>query len=373
MKNKILIGLTLTILMIVSLLTADVATKTRKRISELSAELESTKGKLDTLKTSEALKINKVNSLKEKISSLKKQIYNLKKEENSTVNKLIKINDKIQDYSEDITQNQKLLSKLTSELISTFYSSKSQDKSLIKNYQPIIRKCTNSILGNLASLEDNYNQSLNTKNQEKEILQDLILSSQKFQKKFSSSSEIKEQEMQELTELQKNEQKIKKDINFIQTSLNNLERLIKRYETNRSPKFSAENFKTNLVWPLTGTIIQHFGSQEVNGNGTTIFNTGIIIKPVKSSPVKSIAEGVVAYADWFEKKGKLVIIDHQNGFYSLYGFNKKILVKKGQKTDKGQTIALSGKIHFLDAICLYFELRKSGKAVDPLKYLPAKS
>lgn len=352
---------------------ADVANKTRQRISKLSAELESTQEELDNIKTSEALKINKVNRLKQQISSIKIKIYNLNRQKLSTKKNLNKIDLQIENLSTALSENQDLLQNIAHALIPLLYNP-SRTYSVAKDQQiSYFIKCTKSIIGNLDTLETNYNLTVQDQKDKKRQLKEIISVAQKNQQRFSYNNNIKNQAYDELLVLQNDEEKIEKNINSIETSLSNLEQLIRKYDKSRDPSLNPGNFKKNLIWPLEGKIIQEFGTEKVNGNKTTIFNTGILIKSSNSYPVKAISTGVIAYAQWFENKGKLIIVDHQNGFYSLYGFNKEILVTKGEKIVRGQTIALSGKNPIIGKNCLYFEVRKSGQAMDPLKYLPPPS
>ena len=373
MKSKFIIVLFIVFIITVALIHADLTTKTRNRISKLSAELETTQEKLDSLKTSEAIKLDKVNQLKRRISSLKIKIYNLNKEKEDTHKNINNIKDKIQDYSTNISDNKILINELAYNLLDFSYSSKNSDNLKNVHQLMLLKNYTKNIMANLDTLTVFYQASLGKETKEKKKLEQIIETTRKSKHKYSHSSTIKDKELQALTLLKKDEMKIEKDINSVKTSLSNLEKLIQQYEAKNKTSVSPQNFKQNLSWPAQGNILQYYGKESFNGNKTTIFNKGVIIETAENSPVKAIAKGVVAFAQWFEKKGKLVIIDHQNGFYSLYGFNKKLLVKKGQNINNGQVIALSGKNPVLEQYCLYFEFRKLGKTVDPLQYLPPRS
>lgn len=133
--------------------------------------------------------------------------------------------------------------------------------------------------------------------------------------------------------------------------------------------FSYEFSEEKLNWPVKGNIIRYFGEQKSEEYKVTLQNNGIDISVQEGTPVHTIDAGVVAFAEWYRGSGKLVIINHQNGYYSLYSHNSTLLVSKGDRVEKDQEIALSGKTGTIDNACLHFEIRKHGDPVDPLNFL----
>ena len=80
-------------------------------------------------------------------------------------------------------------------------------------------------------------------------------------------------------------------------------------------------------------------------------------------------DGEVVFADRFGGQGNLVIIDHKNGFFTVYAYNSSILVSVGAKVKRGQTIARRGSTGSATEPSLHFELRKDGKSINPVPYL----
>jgi lipoprotein NlpD len=116
-----------------------------------------------------------------------------------------------------------------------------------------------------------------------------------------------------------------------------------------------------FVWPAKGKLLAAFA--EPNSKGLDIGG-----KP--GDPVLAAAPGRVMYTGTgIRGYGKLIVIKHDNGFNSVYAHNREILVKEGQNVTRGQRIAELGDTD-TDAPKLHFEIRKSGKPVDPLRYLP---
>jgi lipoprotein NlpD len=116
-------------------------------------------------------------------------------------------------------------------------------------------------------------------------------------------------------------------------------------------------------WPAQGEVIQSFSAME----------KGLSIAGKEAQPIYAAATGSVVYrGSGLIGLGELVIIKHDKSFLSAYAHNKKILVKEGDRVVLGQPIAEMGKTG-TDRVKLYFEIRKDGKPVNPLLYLPRKN
>ncbi|TPG14334.1 M23 family metallopeptidase [Sphingomonas oligophenolica] len=121
-----------------------------------------------------------------------------------------------------------------------------------------------------------------------------------------------------------------------------------------------------FAWPVDGRIVKRFGPGKSGER-----NDGIQIAVPVSTPIHATADGVVAYVgDGIAALGGLVIVKHGSGWTSVYGHASKLLVQRGQKVKRGQTIALSGDTGFADQPEVHFELRKGRTPVDPTTELP---
>jgi murein hydrolase activator len=99
------------------------------------------------------------------------------------------------------------------------------------------------------------------------------------------------------------------------------------------------------------------------------FNRGIEITAPQGRDIVAVAEGTAIYADWFKGYGRLVILDHGSGYFTLYAHASDILIKTGDAVSGGQVIAKVGDSGSLEGPQLYFELRHKGKPQDPLTWL----
>jgi septal ring factor EnvC (AmiA/AmiB activator) len=128
--------------------------------------------------------------------------------------------------------------------------------------------------------------------------------------------------------------------------------------------------KEKLPWPVEGKVTTFFGLERHPAFKTVTMNNGIEIAPLKNdTTVRSVHAGKVAYADYFQGYGNLIIIDHGMTYYSLYGHCAEFLVNKGDWITAGQPIALAGDSGSLAGLSLYFEIRFKTKPLNPLQWL----
>lgn len=120
-----------------------------------------------------------------------------------------------------------------------------------------------------------------------------------------------------------------------------------------------------------GWISSYFGYRTDPFNGRREWHPGVDIAGELGEPVVAVAAGVVTYAGKHGGYGNLVQINHGNGFVTRYGHNSKVLVTVGQTVSKGQEIALMGSTGRSTGPHVHFEVWRSGRLVNPIKYLSA--
>ena len=106
------------------------------------------------------------------------------------------------------------------------------------------------------------------------------------------------------------------------------------------------------------------------GFDLNILHFGIDIVNDESTPIFSVANGVVIYSDFSRELGNGVVIDHQNGYYSHYYHNEENFVKKNEKIDEGMLIAKLGNTGVSTGPHLHFEIWKDGQPIDPFTFFP---
>jgi len=133
-----------------------------------------------------------------------------------------------------------------------------------------------------------------------------------------------------------------------------------------APALPLAPFRGGLPWPAEGVLTQRFG--RAARSGIDIQRNGIEVSLPEGKAVHPVHEGTVVFADQFSGYANLVIVDHGDRNYSLYGHLSSLSVHKGEKVEPATTLGLTGR-NPAGNPSLYFELRIDGKAVDPLQWL----
>ncbi len=117
-----------------------------------------------------------------------------------------------------------------------------------------------------------------------------------------------------------------------------------------------------LAWPVNGKLLKRFGNRKKGGN---LRWQGVLIDAESGTEVAAISTGKVVFADWFRNLGLLMIIDHGDGYMSLYGHNQNLLKNTGDWVLAGETIATVGDSGGQADTALYFEIRKGAEPLNP--------
>jgi septal ring factor EnvC (AmiA/AmiB activator) len=124
-----------------------------------------------------------------------------------------------------------------------------------------------------------------------------------------------------------------------------------------------------LPWPAEGKVAIPYGSSRDPQFNTPVFRSGIFIQTGDDINAKSVHAGKVVFAEWFKGYGQLMIVNHGDGYHTLYGSLSEIFSKVGDIINSGQVIGRVGDSSVLNAPGLYFEVRYKGKPLDPLQWL----
>lgn len=134
------------------------------------------------------------------------------------------------------------------------------------------------------------------------------------------------------------------------------------------PDFDAEPFAgqaARLNWPADGPLLRTFGQTRA---GTLKWN-GVLLGATAGSEVRAVYHGRVVFSDWLAGMGLLTIVEHDNGYMSLYGHNQDLLKEVGEWVLPGEVIAHVGDSGGQANAGLYFEIRKDGEPVDPRNWV----
>ncbi|MET0549585.1 MAG: peptidoglycan DD-metalloendopeptidase family protein [Xanthomonas sp.] len=120
-----------------------------------------------------------------------------------------------------------------------------------------------------------------------------------------------------------------------------------------------------LGWPLSGDLIARYGGRLPDGRTSS----GVLIGAPAGSTVTAVADGTVVFSDWMTGYGMILIVDHGNGYMSLYAHNDTLLRDAGARVKRGDPVAKVGNSGGQGRPALYFELRRNGQPVDPASWL----
>ena len=124
-----------------------------------------------------------------------------------------------------------------------------------------------------------------------------------------------------------------------------------------------------LPWPVSGKLTARFGSARAGDLRSTW--DGVLISASEGTPVKAIHGGRVVFADWLRGAGLLVILDHGDGYLTLYGHNQSLLKNPGDFVNAGEIISTVGNTGGQQSPALYFAIRQQGKPVNPAQWCRA--
>lgn len=169
-----------------------------------------------------------------------------------------------------------------------------------------------------------------------------------------------------------------KAVGELEKSAQRVEALLQEFEARRKATASTRplpsgeglgRLKGRLGWPSEGEVVAFFGRQKHPKFDTFVTRKGIEIRASQGSVIRAVFDGVVAFADWMRGYGLLAIVDHGEGYFSLYAHASKLLVNVGDMVRSTQPIGEIGDTGLTGESTLYFEWRQGGEALDPLAWL----
>jgi septal ring factor EnvC (AmiA/AmiB activator) len=154
----------------------------------------------------------------------------------------------------------------------------------------------------------------------------------------------------------------------MQRDLSQLEELITGLKQEATATKNAVPFasmKGKLPWPSKGRLARSFGSSRNKGS---LRWQGVILKAQAGTKIHAISAGRVVFADWFRNLGLLIIIDHGDGYMTLYGHNQSLYKAVGDTVESGELIATMGNTGGNHEVSLYFEIRDQGTPTNPARW-----
>lgn len=126
------------------------------------------------------------------------------------------------------------------------------------------------------------------------------------------------------------------------------------------------SLQRKLPWPGDGKVVANFGSLYADGK---LRRNGLIINTAEQADIRAVHYGRVVFANWLRGFGLMTIIDHGDGYMTLYGHSSSLFTEPGDWINAGETIAQAGRTGGTEDPAVYFEIRRNGKPVNPRSWL----
>ena len=185
--------------------------------------------------------------------------------------------------------------------------------------------------------------------------------------KLQSAQDARQQALvtlnQSLSERGSNIRQLEADRSRLETLLQEMQRSLNDIPADLGGK-PFGSLAGKLAWPLSGRITTSYNSRR---EGALRWQ-GVILQAPSGTPVRAVHSGRVVFADWLRGYGLLTIVDHGEGYLTLYGQNQSLLRDVGEWVSTGDTLALAGNSGGSNASGLYFEVRHKGKASNPTRW-----
>ncbi|GAB0109928.1 murein hydrolase activator EnvC family protein [Pseudoalteromonas distincta] len=232
------------------------------------------------------------------------------------------------------------------------------------SYYNYLNKARIEQIEEIKSLQEQIalNQEKLTKTEQK-----LIALYEEQKRRHTALVNAKNERQANLKNLQSQFTNTKSSIDYLEENQQTLVKTIEELEKEKTQKIELlglNKSKGKLDWPSKGKLKHTFGQRKHGG----IDWKGVLISAKEGSNINSVHNGQVVFADWLKGYGWVIVVDHGEGFMSLYGHAQTLLRDVGDMVREGETLALVGQSGGQASSGLYFEIRHKGRAVNPVKW-----
>ncbi len=353
--------------------------------NKLSEIQETLKSKLNEFKENSKKEEAVTKKLQDINKNLRKKEAELKhygKQLSHTQSEIQKISEEIDQLSSKLESNMQYLK----DIIIAFYKQQYDSNALLllsaNDYQDMIQKMKYaSLLAHYdSSVINQYGEEIKKINEKKEQMEAL----QENLRDEEETARIKRNKLNEdslkkdklLAELKAKRAVYEEKIRELEGSSAKLQAMLADIKSKELPKsIVGDGFislKGNLSWPIDGEILTRYEKNNEIPTGTSALKSGIEIKAEPDNEAEAVAGGRVVYTDIYKGYGKVVIIDHGDGYHSLYGNLSGTSLEKGNIVIQGSRVGKPVASKTLNVPSLYFEIRYKGRPVDPMVWLQKK-
>ena len=343
--------------------------KNNKEIGKLQFEEKSTNQQLSITKKSIQNSKSLINAYNKKINLYNLQLRNLRTAVDNNNNKILNIKKNYKSRSINIYK------KKDSNLNNFIFSANSISQAIYRiKYYNVISDINRDVLTKLNTTQL-YNEE---KKQEINQLLNNVDDDKKSKEKELISLDQKEKYQKTLLQkLQKEKAYISSEIQQQRKQIESLEKLRKQileqkqqYDTEQLKqlkriKANIKEFQGKLIWPVDGKIVKDFGPQWNSKLNTTLYNPGIDIAANPTASVRAVFDGLVTTITFISGYGTTVIIDHNNGYFTVLTHLDNLLVSKNMLVKEGQKIGFISQ----DSNVVHFEIWGDNKTLNPKEWL----
>ncbi|MBI3397649.1 MAG: peptidoglycan DD-metalloendopeptidase family protein [Deltaproteobacteria bacterium] len=363
--------------------------KVKREIVKKEKQLETIKREIIEKKRGLEYNVKKEHATLEELERLDKALSEKEEELVKIENSLAKLKQKsheVNAHISELVRKKEKLSGLLEQRLAAMYKMK-KDRVIMKTLfssssaYDLSRRYTyiNKIIDYDANLLKDYTENQRLLEAEEERLRE-------FEKEAISLKYAVEQKKDELADKENSKKALLKDIRKkkemqlatiqeMESASKELQSFLDRFKKdleNNSAVSAGDGFvsmRGHLPMPVNGKIVAIYGKVEHPKFHTVTFNNGIEIEANAGAEVKSVYKGRIVYSGWFRGYGKVMIVDHGEGYYTLFAHLSKVIKDVHSIAEKDDVIALVGDTGSLKGPLLYFEIRQKGVPLDPLNWL----
>ena len=358
------------------------AASPKKKLTEIQKQIKNKKKKVKDVIKKEKSILSRIDNIERNIKKKRRELKQFDKRISQTQSNITNLSKDITSLKSKLKKSKHYLKKRLKALYKQHYGGDALLLLSARDYQDLIRK---SKYISLVAYHDTkvmkkYSRQIddiNFKKRKMVVLHGKLETSKKNankRKKLLQNDRKKKGQL--LATVRSKRSTYEKTIGELENSSKKLRQMIKRLEKRRVPKSvigkGLRASKGRLPWPVNGKVLIPFGKYRDPKFNIPVFKNGIEIKSKTGVKPKAIYGGRVVYANWFKGYGLLLIINHGNGYHSLYGNLSEIFHETGDIINKGTAIGKVGDPRLLKVSTLYFEIRYKGKPVDPQIWLKRK-
>jgi len=350
--------------------------KLQKSIAKVQQHLKGSKKQRSHVVTELQTLEAEISKNAKKLKSLENEVYQSRKHENKLKNDLDHLNRQL--------GNQRVA--LSEQIRSAYSMGHQQNLKMLLNQQDPAQAGRTHIYFNYLNRarQQQINLFLETFQQKKQAeaelkqtitAQNALLKEQKEKKRQRQKQRFQRKKL--LAELSKKIKNQESTLSNLETSRGRIENLLKSLgelladiPTSPSETQPFVSQKGKLPWPVNGRFLNRFGQPKNYGD---LKWNGVLIKAELGTPVRVVSHGRIAFSDWLQGFGFITIVDHGDGYMSLYGHNESLFKQTGDWVQAGEVIATAGDSGGQPTSGVYFEIRSRGKPINPSKWCSTKA